>query len=133
MFNYKLHPHHGVCIAFFEGKGYSPSFIQNMQAVINLLDNSAQIQLVTGKDVICSECPNIRNNQCIHQKTVVRFDRAVLAACHLHAGQILKWTDFKQMVFSHIISRGTIRSICGGCQWEMLCHNKADKLARMSI
>ena len=35
-----MRPHHALCALFFEGKGYSPAFIENMTA---LLANPNQI------------------------------------------------------------------------------------------
>ena len=44
---YKIRPHHGLCIAFFEGKGYSPEFVRHMEQTIANL-KQATIQLVQG-------------------------------------------------------------------------------------
>jgi hypothetical protein len=29
-----LRPHHGLCFQFYEGKGYSPDFIDHMEKVV---------------------------------------------------------------------------------------------------
>ena len=33
---YYLRPHHGLCIAFFEGKGYNQKFVENMTNVVQI-------------------------------------------------------------------------------------------------
>ena len=34
----RLRPHHGMCLAYFEGKGYSDDFTENMQHMLELLE-----------------------------------------------------------------------------------------------
>ena len=34
MSSFKIRPHHGLCTAFFEGKGYSGDFVRNMANVL---------------------------------------------------------------------------------------------------
>ncbi|HEZ7990826.1 MAG TPA: hypothetical protein RWO66_07705 [Ruminococcus sp.] len=46
-----LRPHHGLCIGFFEGKGYSDEFTANMSAVIEKLQNTdPHVTLTCGFD-----------------------------------------------------------------------------------
>jgi uncharacterized protein len=129
MSSYKLHPHHGLCIAFFEGKGYSSEFIDHMTALIKTLSESSLVQMTFCKDIICTKCPNIREHQCINQEKVLRFDKAVLAACNLHVSQMLKWGDFRNTVYRQIILKDKLRSVCGDCQWKTICQDKADEIA----
>lgn len=35
---YTLRPHHGMCLAYFEGKGYSSSFCVHMGEVLEKLE-----------------------------------------------------------------------------------------------
>ena len=39
----RLRPHHGMCLAYFEGKGYSDGFTGNMQHMLELLEKGAEI------------------------------------------------------------------------------------------
>lgn len=127
---YPLHPHHGLCITYFEGKGYSPEFTAHMTAVIRALSDSSLVRLTLGEDVICTYCPNIRNHQCIHHNKVLRFDQAVLTVCGLQEGQVLRWEDFRNVVDRLIISKGILSTICGDCRWRTICQAKADKAAQ---
>lgn len=127
---YSLHPHHGLCIAFFEGKGYSSEFTAHMAAFIRNLSDSSLVRLTLSEDVICAYCPNIRNHRCIHNSKVLRFDQAVLAACSLQEGQVLRWEDFRNMVDRLIIRKGILNTICGDCQWRAICQAKADRAAQ---
>ena len=35
-----LRPHHGMCLAYFEGRGYSEKFTAHMQYVLEKLENA---------------------------------------------------------------------------------------------
>ncbi len=47
----KLRAHHGMCLAFFEGKGYSSAFTENMGKVLEEME----IEAGKRKD-ICGDC-----------------------------------------------------------------------------
>ena len=54
--------HHGMCLYFFEGKGYSEGFTKHMAEVKEWLlgkNGLASLQLVGATDEICSACPRI--------------------------------------------------------------------------
>ena len=41
-----LRPHHGMCLAYFEGKGYSDGFTVNMQKMLEFFEKGADIDYV---------------------------------------------------------------------------------------
>ncbi|MCD8014410.1 MAG: DUF1284 domain-containing protein [Lachnospiraceae bacterium] len=61
-----LRPHHGMCLAYFEGKGYSEGFTVHMQKMLALFlkegenGKGPRIRLVTHPDEICTACPNCK-------------------------------------------------------------------------
>ena len=58
---YRIRPHHGMCLYFFEGKGYSEGFTKHMAEVMDWLlgkNGPASLQLVGATDEICSACPH---------------------------------------------------------------------------
>jgi len=55
-----LRPHHGMCLAYFEGKGYSDGFTVNMQKMLEFFEKGADIELTVSGDEICKECPNLK-------------------------------------------------------------------------
>lgn len=66
-----LRPHHGLCIGFFEGRGYSAEFVRHMTEVIAVLEaEDLEITLVTHCDALCG----------------------------LHAGSALRWSAFRETV-----------------------------------
>lgn len=119
---YSLRPHHGLCISFFSGKGYSRDFTENMTAVIGRLEKeNPQITLVTSTDIICRCCPHNKNGICDSSEKVLAYDNAVMNACGLESSQTISWSSFTDLIQRKIINTGQRRKICGGCQWDSLC------------
>ena len=56
----RLRPHHGMCLAYFEGKGYSDDFTVNMQNMLDLFEKGTDVELVAAGDEICKVCPNLK-------------------------------------------------------------------------
>lgn len=53
-----VRPHHGMCLAYFIGKGYSEGFSAHMEKMLHILEQDVPIRLVVSLDEICSACPN---------------------------------------------------------------------------
>lgn len=122
MSDYRLRPHHGLCIAFFRGNGYSPEFTANMTNIISRLDlEDPLVTLTDGTDMICGSCPHNSGGICKSEEKVVKFDKAVLDACGLDYPGNIQWKIFKDLVSQNIIIPGKRSFICGSCQWNDLC------------
>lgn len=120
----KIRPHHGMCLAFFEGKGYSDGFTAHMTYIQNrLLREDPEVHLCPETDEICARCPNNENGVCSAAEKVDRYDRAVLEQCGLTPGQLIRWSSFSRLVDEHILSPGLRETICGNCQWNDVCVN----------
>ena len=116
-----LRPHHGMCLAYFRGEGYSEGFIAHMASVKAVLEAGARIRVTDSADRICQGCPNRRGTDCLTQEKVCRYDRQVLALCGLTPGDEMPYADFAQMVYGKILQPGLREEICGDCQWNHLC------------
>jgi len=126
MSSFELRPHHGLCIAFFEGKGYSSDFIKNMNNKINYLNyHNPEIRLVLHTDQICSACPHNQNQICDSNQKVLCYDKNILHLCGLKQNQKLLWKEFQNLVFLHILHQGRISDICKDCQWLNICSEKS--------
>ena len=120
----KLRAHHGMCLAFFEGKGYSDGFCAHMQSVLNMLQDNPEIQVVTESDLICSKCPNLQNGICTTPDLVKQYDTRVLSLCGLTENTRLTWEEFSALITDNILSCKKRKSICGSCQWNDICSSK---------
>lgn len=117
-----LRAHHGMCMYFFRGKGYSGEFVKNMGAMKEILEENPQIRLLEGYDDVCAACPNKLTETCSEKAS--RYDREVLRRCGLSVGDTLPYREFAQKVIETILRPGLRGSICGDCQWSGLCHWK---------
>lgn len=124
---YRIRPHHGMCFSFFQGKGYSGAFTENMQAMKEKLLENPEVILVCGADDVCACCPNNADGECRNAATGLpsdkaeAYDRQVLACCGLSEGTVIHWNDFAASVQKNILSPGKREEICGSCQWNELC------------
>ena len=116
---YKIRAHHGVCLYFFQGKGYSGEFVENMSRMKAILEKNPEISLMNSPDDICAACPNRLTETCAEKAS--RYDREVLRRCGLSAGERLPYREFSRKVIETILRRGVRAEICGDCQWSSLC------------
>lgn len=116
-----LRPHHGMCMAYFVGRGYSEEFAAHMAAVLAALTPDAPVRLTTGVDAVCAACPNNLCGVCDTAEKVAAYDRAVLALCGLGEGCVLPFGRFTALVQRTILGPGLRPAVCGGCQWNALC------------
>lgn len=122
---YLLRPHHGMCMTYFVGQGYSDAFSANMSWLLETLKPDTQICLTVGTDAVCEPCPNNDCGLCSKAELVAAWDREVLELCALGEGYILKFGDFTRLIRNNILDLGLRPDICGGCQWNELCKKTA--------
>ena len=127
-FLYEIRAHHGMCLAFFEGKGYSNEFIRHMKKMQTILEENPLVCIKNETDCICEYCPNNEEGQCNSAEKVAEYDRQVLQRCGLSADSVMPFDVFRQKVEEHILRPGKREEICGDCQWNELC--KASEAGR---
>ena len=117
-----LRPHHGLCMAFFQGEGYNEGFTAVLAARLSELEGSTEpVALTVGLDVVCAPCPHSAGGVCDAAEKVEAYDRAVLRLCGLEEGEVLPFLRFVQLAQRQIIAPGRRREVCRGCQWDGLC------------
>lgn len=119
---YIIRAHHGMCLAYFKGKGYCKDFVENMTKIKNDIKRNPIICIVNETEDICKYCPNNKKGKCISYEQVLQYDNKVLELCNLTPGTILQFKDFEKLVDEKIISKKIREKICGNCQWDSLCH-----------
>lgn len=118
----KLRPHHGLCMQFFRGEGYSADFVKHMAEIISALNRGASVELTDRTDSICAACPNNLGGVCHTEEKVRQFDNGVLQYGGLTVDEVLNGTEFRRIVRERIIERGVMKEICGDCEWARICH-----------
>ena len=124
-----LRAHHGMCLAYFTGKGYSSGFAAQMGQVLDALTPDTPLRLAAAADVICAACPNNRGGVCESVASAAAYDRAVLERCGLPEGAEVSFGVFTALVQERILGPGRRREICGGCQWDSLCSGQSSRWA----
>ncbi len=119
---YRIRAHHGMCLAFFQGKGYSDAFTQSMARTKQALMQNPLVCVVDQLDAICAACPNHDHGVCTDQEKVDEYDRQVLQRCGLEAGTTMPYFQFQSLVYEKILIPGKREEICGNCEWNGLCH-----------
>lgn len=118
---YHLRAHHGMCLAYFEGKGYSSDFARHMHQTLAMLEKNPQVVLIKNEDIICAACPHNAGSGCRAAEKAARYDREVLRRCGLMAGTVISFQDFTHAVKRRILETGQRKAICGDCEWNAVC------------
>ncbi len=119
-----IRPHHALCALFFEGKGYSKAFVENMTTF--LADPNQQLQVSPECDTICQACPHNQNGYCDEETKVSLFDQRTLSLTKgLQEGpKPIPLNELCQNVFENILQQGLLAEVCGECEWAKLCQGK---------
>ena len=125
-----LRPHHGMCMAYFVGRGYSDAFSAHMAALLEELEPGSPVRLTVGTDAVCAACPNNVGGMCHKPELVAGYDRSVLELCGLGEGYILSFGDFADLVQERVLDQGMRREICGDCQWDGICSVQPSRWSR---
>lgn len=117
-----LRAHHGLCFAFFRGKGYSEGFTAHMGRTLAVLRReNPPVRLLIGEDVLCSACPNNLQEKGCSSCKPADYDAAVLRLCGLREGDILPYRAFAAAAEEKILAAGLRETVCGDCLWNELC------------
>lgn len=114
----KLRPHHINCLFFYEGKGYSPRFIENMDRLVEHLrmHPEQKILLKEENDKVCEACPNLKKGKCISYNKVKTLDKYTLEHYKLEENEIYSFQIIKDKIYMNY-SHKTFQTICKGCEW----------------
>lgn len=126
-----IRPHHGMCLAYFQGSGYSEGFTKHMQEMLELFERDVPVKLTVAADEICSACPNNQGGICSEQKLVEAYDNGVLEKCRLEDGAEMSFLKFAGYVQKEIITPGYRADICGECQWDELCRGRKSRWEKL--
>lgn len=120
----RIRAHHGMCIAYFEGKGYSDGFVHHMMLVKQRMQDNPRIRVICSADEVCRLCPNNRDGVCETAGLTEGYDTAVMRLCGLSDGAETEWEEFAGLVKERILEKGRRKEICGGCQWNDICEKR---------
>lgn len=116
-----IRPHHGMCLAYFMGKGYSEGFSAHMEKMLELFETDIPVRLTASTDEICAACPHNLRGVCEAGEKVTAYDQKVLEICGFLEGMEMSFREFAAAVQKKILSPGLREEICGVCQWNAVC------------
>ena len=116
----KLRPHHILCIAHYEGSGYSEEFNLKMEEVIKRLETGEGFTLVFDGDDLCSSCPNLINGICKTEEKVRRYDSMTANLLNVGDGQSFTKGVF-EVAKERIYEANKFDTICSDCEWSYIC------------
>ncbi len=126
----RLRAHHLLCMLTYVGKGYSPAFVENYEAIAARLSAGEEIELVAGPDDICGPLSADPEAHC-HWESVVDRDLAAadavarLLGSPVSPGVRIAPTAALLSRLRETFAAGVIRTACSGCEWSELCDGVA--------
>lgn len=133
MLNIAFRPHHFLCAVCFQGKGYSPEFIENFTTIMQHLNgehgDDTVIDIVSHTDSICNPCPSKRDKLCISQKKILALDQAHAEILRIAPGEKITWGDIKMRIRTHMTLE-KFHAACAPCEWKKfgICEDVLEKL-----
>ena len=107
---FRLRPHHGMCLSFFEGKGYSSEFTAHMAKMKEILtEQNPMITLVRETDDICCACPHNKEGVCDAAQKVYDYDTGVLESCGLEENEKQPFLTFYRQVAEQILEQDLLQ------------------------
>lgn len=124
-------PHHFLCTLGFQGKGYSPKFVENYTQIAEALRENEElpIQVVSSSDSICGACPHQEEGVCTVEEKIQGLDARHSQILSIKPGDTLTW----KMGQEYLKEKMTIEAFhhaCQGCEWKSMgvCETALRKL-----
>lgn len=116
-------PHHFLCALCFQGKGYSPKFVENFSEIMQQLNSEfgddCVIQVTQVTDSICEPCPHRRETLCTSQEKILKLDAAHAQVLGIQAGEKITWGEAKKRIREHM-TLDKFHQVCAPCEWKEL-------------
>lgn len=114
-------PHHFLCTLGFQGKGYSPDFVENYIQVKEALQNDEElpIHVIPHLDSVCTVCPHNQGGICATEEKIRSLDNRHSRVLGLASGDVLTWGAAKQRIKDKM-TLAAFHEACKGCQWKPL-------------
>lgn len=120
-----LRAHHLMCVTTYQGKGYSPEFVANMNRVWHALRAGAyhRVRATSVADPLCGACPNLQDpgedTSCRYHGSISGRDRRMLAAMGWQEGEVVELAPVLEHI--HANHADLMARVCVGCDWTSIC------------
>lgn len=122
----RLRPHHLLCLLTYAGKGYSPTFVANYDAIADRLRGGEALEVVAGPDDICAPLlddpeAHCRRDSVAERDRLAAGDVGALLGLTVRTGLRLELDAKRLEAMRKAFSAGLTRAACAGCEWHELC------------
>jgi hypothetical protein len=118
----RLRAHHLVCLRLFRGQGYSPAFVENLEATLARARSVGAI-VVEGVDDVCVACPGLDGGRCAwapdSDAEVRRLDALALRLLGCAPLDVIDWAAIEADVLEALPEWDT--DACPSCEWRAVC------------
>lgn len=132
----RFRPHHLLCMLTYKGNGYSKSFVENFDLLIERMNTSSvTLEICKGPDDICAPrlCdPTDATCHC-HDADLLKTDDQALADLgtlpsldNISYGSTIPLTRELIRDLRTAYAKNTIRTACQGCEWKEFCDQIKD-------
>lgn len=119
----RLRGHHLLCVHGFQGMGYSPDFIKNMEQIVKSMRDDRMdfpIQVVAALDDACQACPNKGKTKCEAQngsnEHVLSMDGKVINHLGLVPEKVYKKSELVALT-AEKVNPEDLDYLCADCSW----------------
>lgn len=124
----RLRGHHLICLHFYKGEGYRPEFVACLGGILKRAVEGEQIEVVSGPDDVCVQCPFLRGDQCLYNDNADEEIREMdLAAAQLQKagkGARVYWQEMRENLPS--IFGIWSKKYCRACDWRKACEKEEE-------
>jgi hypothetical protein len=127
----RFRPHHFLCTLGFQGKGYTPQYVEKYRKIVESLQNDEDliIEVVAEGDSICGFCPHLSDAGCNQETKVQGIDKNHRHILSLKTGDVLTWAEAKKRLKDKM-TLAAFHKACEGCEWKAqgMCESALKKL-----
>lgn len=126
----RLRAHHLLCLLTYVGKGYSPAFTANYDAIAARLSRGEDILVVEGPDdvcapLLCQSGAHCRKARVTKRDKLAARDLKIALGLSADAESTITLEPALLMGMRTAFANKQIRSACRGCEWSKLCSSIA--------
>jgi len=130
-----IRAHNLICLQGFEGKGYSPEFIELMDRIHRYLSNNrgARVIVTNRPDNFCHSCPHLDGETCMgmpsHSRSEIGdlpdsatlMDNRVFEILEITPEAVYVWGEILNKIEQNLLPVH-MDYICGTCEWRESSH-----------
>ncbi|GAA5819475.1 MAG: DUF1284 domain-containing protein [Methanobrevibacter sp. CfCl-M3] len=133
-----LRAHHLLCLQGYQGYGYDENFKRNLENLITHLKNNPTIIVLKAADIICSYCPNLKDEKCClnlekydehstkekisrSNEEITKMDLNLIKKTGIIENKAYKINNLYKIINNSIKNVDDLKDICDNCKWTDVC------------